>query len=354
MSAVEEKALFHLPRLLASGVDYNDFLSIVSDLSDWKDWPSLWEIAAERNENLGDEALLKGLTLSAGEAFARAATYFHTAQTVIFDSLNEKQRLQVRQQTASRKGMPHLIPPTESIEISFEDFTFPANLRVPLSPIPAPCVILNAGADSTKEEFYTLENEFLKRGIGTCSYDGPGQSLTWHKQKLRPDFERPVGAILDMLEKHPRIDRDKLGIWGRSLGGYAACRVASLDKRIKACISAGGFFDLLETWDRGPHALHEALRFAFGSETLDAARERSRQFTLAGILGNAQCPMLIVHSGADKVMSASEARRIVSSAGPMAELVIFPEGTHVCDNIPYKIRPLVTDWMARQLSANAN
>lgn len=351
MNSIQEKALFHLPRLLASGVDHNDFLLALNGLAEWSDWPKAWERMASQHEKLGDDAISEGRTISAGEAYARAAVYYHTGQAVLFEDPEEKARLQMRQHAASRKGMPHLRPPILPLEISFEDITFPANLRIPIGTTRAPCVVLNAGADSTKEEFHTLENEFLKRGLATCSYDGPGQSLTWRKQKLRPDFEKPVGAIFDALEQHPRIDADRFGIWGRSMGGYAAPRVAARDKRVKACISAGGFFDLLDTWDRAPFALHEALRFAFGSESFEAARERSKDFTLAGILDQTLCPTLIIHSGADKVMRASEAERIRDAAGPAAELVIFPAGSHVCDNIPYKVRPLMTDWMARQLGA---
>jgi alpha-beta hydrolase superfamily lysophospholipase len=353
MNSAQEKALFHLPRLLASGVDYNDFLLILNGLQDWGQWPAAWERAAELHEALANQALNGGRTISAGEAFARAAVYYHTAQTVIFDDLDSKKRLQMRQHAAARKGMPHVHPPTEPLDIVFEDISFPANLRIPAAARRAPCVILNAGADSTKEEFHTLENEFLKRGVATCSYDGPGQSLTWHKQKLRPDFERPVGAILDVLDRHPSIDRDRFGVWGRSMGGYAAPRIAARDKRIKACVSAGGFFDLFEMWDRAPVVLHEALTFAFGCRSVEAARERSKDFTLNGILDKKLCPTLIVHSGADKVMHASEAERMRDAAGPAAELVIFGEGSHVCDNIPYKIRPLVTDWMAKRLGAAA-
>jgi dipeptidyl aminopeptidase/acylaminoacyl peptidase len=354
MTLATDRAQFHLPRLLAAGIDYNDFLIVLNELRDWSEWPVAWERLAAGHETLGDDALREGRHISAGEAFARAATYYHTAQTVVFDNIIEKARLQSRQHAASRKGMPYLRPSVEAFEVPFEDFFFPANLRIPPSGGKVPCVVLNAGADSTKEEFYTLENEFLKRGIATCGYDGPGQSLTWHKQKLRPDFEKPVGAILDVLSSHPKIDSSRFGIWGRSLGGYAACRVAAKEERIKACVSAGGFFDLLTCWDRGPAALHEALQFAFGLDSLEEARERSKQFTLAGILGGIRCPTLIVHSGQDKVMPMSEAERVRDDIGPAAQLVVYPEGSHVCDNIPYKIRPLVTDWMAGQLGAVAS
>ena len=36
-------------------------------------------------------------------------------------------------------------------------------------------------------------------------------------------------------------------------------------------------------------------------------------------------------------------------ADAVATLVVFPGGNHVCENIPYKVRPLTADWMARQL-----
>ena len=288
--------------------------------------------------------------MSAGEAFARAGVYYHVAQIVITRDPTEKARLQIRQQAASRKGLPYLNPCGEQFDVPFEDIVFPANLRVPVTGELSPCVVLNAGGDSTKEEFFTLENEFLKRGVATCTYDGPGQSLTWHKQKLRHDFEKPVGALLDVLERHPRLDPQRFGIWGRSMGGYAAPRVAARDRRIKACVSAGGFFSLLDTWDRGHQELREILVFALGAQSMEDAREKTKPFTLEGVLDGQLCPTLVVHSGADTTVNAAEGKRIATAAGATAQLVIFPEGTHVCDNIPYKVRPLMADWMAEHLA----
>jgi hypothetical protein len=38
------------------------------------------------------------------------------------------------------------------------------------------------------------------------------------------------------------------------------------------------------------------------------------------------------------------------ASGP-SELVVYPEGNHVCFNISYKFRPLTGDWMAKTLNA---
>jgi 2,6-dihydroxypseudooxynicotine hydrolase len=51
------------------------------------------------------------------------------------------------------------------------------------------------------------------------------------------------------------------------------------------------------------------------------------------------------------VCPGEESERMRNEASGVASPVVFPEGNHVCDNIPYKVRPLMADWMARQLRA---
>jgi 2,6-dihydroxypseudooxynicotine hydrolase len=350
---LRETIQLRYPRLLISGVDYNDAQALLKRIARFEDWFPQWEAMAATHEALGDEALRQGNTVTAGEAFMRAAIYYHTAQAVYFDDPREKRRVQERQGAAYRKAMPYLRPPAEQLEIPFEGIRFLGNLRLPAGPRPLPCVLLNPGADSTKEEFYTLENEFLKRGLATFSYDGPGQGLTWTAMKLRPDFEKPVGAVLDVLSRRPELDASRFGIWGRSFGAYAAPRAASLEKRLKACISIGGFYEMLGIWDRLPGGVKDTLQFGFGVESHAAARACAEAYSLAGVLKQMTCPLLIVHSGMDTVCPVEESERMRHEADSVASLVVFPEGNHVCDNITYKVRPLMADWMARQLRASA-
>jgi 2,6-dihydroxypseudooxynicotine hydrolase len=322
---------------------------VLTRIARFEDWCPQWEAMAASHEALGDEALRQSNAVTAGEALVRAAIYYHTAQSVYFADPREKRRIQERQAAAYRKAMPYLRPPAEQLEIPFDGIRFVGNLRLPGGPRPAPCVLLNPGADSTKEEFYTLEHEFLRRGLATFSYDGPGQGLTWAAMKLRPDFEKPVGAVLDVLGRRAELDASRFGIWGRSFGAYAAPRAASLEKRLKACISIGGFYAMLDIWDRLPGGVKDTLQFGFGVATHAAARACAEAYSLAGVLEQMTCPLLIVHSGMDTVCPVEESERMRRQAGGETTLVVFPEGNHVCDNIPYKVRPLMADWMARQL-----
>ncbi len=348
---LEDTIRLRYPRLLTAGVDYNDAQRVLRDLTRMDQWPGVWGGLADLHEGLGAAALDSGHTLTAGEAYQRAALYHHIGQSVYFADPAEKARMQGRQRAAYAKAAPHLVFPARIIDIPYDGDSFPANLRLPDGEGPFPCVLLTCGADSTKEEFHTLENEFLRRGVATCAYDGPGQSLTWTKWRLRPDWHVPVAAVVDALEVLTDIDSDRIGIWGRSYGGYAAPRAAAGESRLAACISIGGFYRLSDIWDRCPAAVHETLAFGFGNDSIAAAGKTAEQYSLEGVLGNISCPLLIVHSGQDTVCPVEESQRMIDESGDDAELIVFPEGNHVCDNIPYKARPVMADWMAEKLSA---
>ena len=59
-------------------------------------------------------------------------------------------------------------------------------------------------------------------------------------------------------------------------------------------------------------------------------------------------PLLVVFGRLDRLIPYQHAERVAAEA-PNAELVLYPDGNHVCNNIPYKYRPLVADWMGAQL-----
>ena len=69
---------------------------------------------------------------------------------------------------------------------------------------------------------------------------------------IRGDYEVPVKAVIDFVDKRPDLDPKRVGMWGVSLGGYYAPRAAAFDKRIRACIALGGPFNWGANWDGLP------------------------------------------------------------------------------------------------------
>lgn len=69
-----------LPRFLAAGVDYNDVQQILGRIRCWEDLCAAWVAMGVQHEALADAAPQASNTVTAGEAYVRAALYFHFAQ----------------------------------------------------------------------------------------------------------------------------------------------------------------------------------------------------------------------------------------------------------------------------------
>ena len=62
--------------------------------------------------------------------------------------------------------------------------------------------------------------------------------------------------------------------------------------------------------DRGEdHGLAAHIKWVFGTDTMAAAMEKARRFTLEGALEHMRCPYLIVHGGHD-VLGVEQANRV--------------------------------------------
>ena len=191
----------------------------------------------------------------------------------------------------------------------------------------------------------------MRRGMATFAFDGPGQGEVYPKMKMRVDFESPVSAVLDALTARRDLDGRRVGVLGISTGGFYAPRAAAFEKRIRACVGVAGFYNIATCWDEMPTLTREGFRYAWGAGSLEEARERSRAIWLRGIAKRITCPLLIIHGARDRIVPPGQAEEIVAGASGPKELVLYPEGNHVCNNIPYKYRPLAADWMREALDA---
>jgi 2,6-dihydroxypseudooxynicotine hydrolase len=243
-----------------------------------------------------------------------------------------------------------LDPAAERIEIPFGGAAMAGHLRRPPGITRPPLVLLIAGLDSTKEEFFAAENVFLARGMATFSLDGPGQGETARALRIRPDFEAPVAAALDVLCERPDLDGTRVGMLGVSLGGYYAARAAAFEPRIRAVVVSGGPYDFgALIRGRPPHSLATFV-YGCGAGSSEEAYAFAGRMTLAGVAERITQPMVVVFGKRDRLVPWQQAAQVAREA-PNAQLWMFDEGNHVCMNITYRWRPQAADWLAGQLRA---
>lgn len=339
------------PRFTTNGVTAGDFERITSGLERWADWCAAWSEVAAEHEQLGRDALAAGRDMSAGAHLAQAAVYFHFAKFLFVDDLAQMRAAHERAVACLTAALPYLDPPGRRIEIPFEGAAMVGVLREPAGAGPHPVMIMIPGLDSTKEELRSTEDLFLQRGLATFSVDGPGQGEAEYDLAIRGDWEVPGGAIIDRLLTEPSLDGDRIGVWGVSLGGYYAPRVASGDPRVKACIALAGPYTFAENWDNLPILTREAFRVRSKSPDLDTARQRAGELSLAGRAELIRCPLLAVMGKLDRLIPPEHAERLVKGASGPAELLMLEKGNHGCANLAPFHRYAAADWAAAQLGA---
>ncbi len=342
------------PRFTMNGVTAGDFERITSGLASWDDWCAGWSAVAAEHEQLGRDALAAGRELSAGAHLAQAAVYYHFAKFLFVNDLVQMRAAHLKAAGCLSDALPYLDPPGRRIEIPFDGAQMVGVLREPASPGPHPVMIMIPGLDSAKEELRSTEELFLARGLATFSVDGPGQGEAEYQLAIRGDWEVPGGAIIDYLARVPSLDPDRVGVWGVSLGGYYAPRVASGDSRVKACIALAGPYNFADNWDNLPILTREAFRIRSGSPDLDAARAKAGTLSLAGRAELIRCPLLAVMGKLDRLIPWQHAQRLVDEAGGPAELLLLEKGNHGCANLAPFHRYAAADWAADKLGGQVS
>ena len=339
------------PRFTANGVAPPDFEKITSGLDRWENWCAAWTRAGAGHEALGREALAAGRTRSAGAHLSQAAVYFHFSKFVFVDDLDEMKAAHLSAVRCLNDALPYLDPPGERHEMPFENGALVGILRRPRGEGPHPGVILIPGLDSTKEEFRSTEALFLERGMATFSVDGPGQGEAEYDLAIRGDWEVPGDTMVQHLAAQDGIDPRRIGIWGVSLGGYYAPRIASGVDEVKACIALAGPYNFGEIWDGLPLLTRNTFRVRSKSATEDLARTRALTLSLEGRAQLITAPIQVVMGKLDRLIPWQQAQRLVDEASGPIDFLLLEDGNHGCANVAYKHRYRSADWMADQLRA---
>jgi pimeloyl-ACP methyl ester carboxylesterase len=207
----------------------------IASLGDWKTvMLELAERAEHDAEVADDQARARERT--------RAAAFFYRAVEFFLDPADaDKDRVYrrfVELFDRSVAGIPH-----RRERIAFDGAWLPAILLAARDGGPARATILfHGGFDSLQEELFDWALVFAEGGYDVVLFEGPGQgaALRDHGMVMRPDWERPVAAVLD----HFALERATL--LGISLGGYLAPRAAAFEPRIERVIVCDVLDDFFE------------------------------------------------------------------------------------------------------------
>jgi dipeptidyl aminopeptidase/acylaminoacyl peptidase len=292
----------------------------------------------------------RGGARGAGAQSARARVVA-VAKFVFVEDREQMREAHGRAVACLDAALPHLRPAGRRVEIPFEGARLVGVLRSPQGAGPHPTVLMVPGLDSTKEELRSTEETFLDRGLATFSVDGPGQGEAEYDLPTRGDWTAPAETILAALESLPEVDADRVAVWGVSLGGYYAPRVAAaLGDRVRACVSLAGPYDFGDCWDGLPELTRHTFQVRSGAADDDEAHRIASTLTLDGVAEKVTAPLLIVFGRKDRLIPWQHAERLQATAGGEVELLMLEDGNHGCANVAPWHRPYTADWLAARLA----
>ena len=332
-----------------NGITPADLDFVLGRITSLESWVDEWESLGRAHEQAGHDALALGKRAEAGQRFLWASAAYNFAQYVVFMEPARKKRLHEMCVAAYGLSCPLSSPPARTFEVEFRKRLVKGALRLPDRPGPHPVVVIFNGTNGVKEELHCWSDAYLARGIATVTLDGPGLGQTFHRLSSVAE-PRPLGvAIMNHIESMPELDSDAVAYMGLSLGGYAAIRMATHDKRVRCVAAVSPPYSVDVYWNVTLFSMRRefASLYQMSIEEMDKHIPR---ITLANTLHEMKAPLMVAGGGHDMITPGEEAQRIFANARCERELVYYPRGAHECFNVLADLRPRMSGWVARQLA----
>jgi pimeloyl-ACP methyl ester carboxylesterase len=105
-----------------------------------------------------------------------------------------------------------------------------------------PTIILAHGLRMRNSSLLTLVAAFQDNGYNVLVFDFRGHGGVKGRTTLGYQESNELLAAITAVAQRDDIDRERIGIWGRDMGGYAALVAASSDGRVRA-VAADSIYD---------------------------------------------------------------------------------------------------------------
>lgn len=185
----------------------------------------------------------------------------------------------------------------------------------------SPVVILLHGFTGWKEEEHiaSLAIAFAEAGISTVRFDAPGSGEsdgTFYEDYRLTNYIRSIDDVIDWVVRQDYSDRERIGLWGHSMGGFAAFAAALANShRVSAvcgCQASLGKAGVTEQeraeWERSGIASFAHDRFPKLDLPYGFYLDRD-QYDLLEVLPDLRKPTLFIAGTRDTQIPADDVRK---------------------------------------------
>jgi pimeloyl-ACP methyl ester carboxylesterase len=322
--------------------------------------PSFEEVAAGR-EARAREAEQAGNEVTARESYLVASIYYGVAQWPIDDvnrrnlDLNAK-KLDCYARYASRAH--HRI---ERVEIAMGKHIVPAWLHFPVfGKPPYPLVIMLPGMDTFKEKLvWAYGDKMLERGFAALAIDGPGQSeaLMRGLEVTADNFADAGHACLAWIDTRNDLDPDRIGVFGRSFGSYAATVLSNaIADRLRGVVVGLPCFEpgFTKIFEEASPTYKNRFMFMAGYEDEAEFDAFIQTFDLRTRVSNLHCPFLVLGGELDELAPIRHVFEVAAKIPGRTEIIVYQNERHAPGRLPSsQLGPhwysMMADWLAARV-----
>jgi fermentation-respiration switch protein FrsA (DUF1100 family) len=189
-------------------------------------------------------------------------------------------------------------------------------------------IVFTHGAGGDRAQVLPEVRALVAQGFGALLFDWPGHGESEGEVHWQEGERKALGAAIDWLSAREEVDRQRLGAFGFSMGGYVVAQVAATDNRLRAVALAGTPTDVAvqsagQFGNYGPFSRLPA-RWALerGGLRLDEPQPR------AAIAAIAPRPVLIVAGTNDHTVPIAMGHELHAAARDPKELFVVEGADH--------------------------
>jgi dienelactone hydrolase len=326
---------------------------------DGESWGSYWGALGDRAAQEAQAAERAGDGEGAMRLYQKASGLYFMGR---FPCPNHpaKQRCAVAEREAYLAASRHWKEPIQKVNVPFAGragegsevillVRRPANVECP------PVVLMWGGVDACKEQMTAASDALLAQGVATVAMDnaGTGESPVRGVQ----DAERQFLAAMDWVAAQADLAGARVGLLGRSFGGYWATKLAHLvPERIAGAVNwGGGAHHMFQPeWvqaSRYPDSylmeLVETRRSMLGAADDAEYVAFFQRLSLLdqGLLDQPCAPLLLVNGKEDRQCPVADIHLLLEHGSPKS-VRLFPGG-HM--GLTPQTLPTIVEWLAKQV-----
>ncbi len=208
-----------------------------------------------------------------------------------------------------------------------------------------PAIIFNHGYIPpreyvTTERYVAYQDGFARQGYVTfkSDYRGHGESEgTPSGPYGSNNYSIDVLNALSSVEKLPYVNKDKMGMWGHSMGGFLTLRALVVRPEIKASVIWGGvvvsYPDLLTRWHRPVPSDQKSWRVTFPKQFGNPSENPAfwNSISANSYLKDITGPIQLDYGGADETVPPEFSKILyqeLQDGGKTAEIYEYPGNDH--------------------------